>query len=190
MDTHEHTLLWRSADPPAIEHCHVRAARSGWSLEGTLVGALDERPLKITYRTACDRFWRSGMTSITAWIGTVQHMLRFGPDSTGTWLDYAHGEDLSRLAGCVDVDLGFSPATIAVILRRLNLAVGQSAEIVAAWVSFPQLVIEPRRQRYERLSETRYRCDRAGGVSAEIEVDAQGLVIDCAGAWRRVAAAP
>jgi len=167
----------------------VRGTRSGWSFDGVLLGALDDgQPLKIIYRISCDRFWRIGMMNITLWLGCEERTLRIGLAPTGEWVDYLGGSDLSRLAGCVDVDLAFSPITNTLAIRRLNLAVGQSAEIRAAWVRFPSLAVEPLPQRYERLSEMRYRYESGSGYRAELEVDAFGLVVNYPSLWQRIAA--
>jgi len=92
------------------------------------------------------------------------------------------------LADCVDVDLGISPSTNTLPIRRLNLAVGESRELTAAWVRFPELTVEPLAQRYTRLAERRYRYESiVSGFTAELEVDDLGLVINYEGIWRRVA---
>ncbi len=189
MSEREYTILWQATRPAGLEHCHVRGTRSGWSFDGVLLGALDEQPLRITYRISCDRFWRVGMVNVTRWLGRDERTLRIGLAPTGEWVDYLAGSDLSHLAGCTDVDLAFSPITNTLAIRRLNLAVGQSAEIRAAWVRFPSLAVEPLAQRYERLSEARYRYESSTGYRTELEVDSFGLVVNYPGLWQRVALA-
>jgi uncharacterized glyoxalase superfamily protein PhnB len=72
--------------------------------------------------------------------------------------------DTPRLAldGCIDVDLGFSPSTNLLPIRRLRLAVGQRAAVRAAWVRFPELTLEVLEQTYTRLSESTYLYESAG----------------------------
>lgn len=97
--------------------------------------------------------------------------------------------DAEALRGLVDVDLGFTPATNTLSLRRLAPAIGSSVDVTALWVRFPELTIEPLPQRYTRLSETRYRYESASGAFvAELEVDDLGLVVVYEGGWRRIAA--
>jgi hypothetical protein len=38
--------------------------------------------------------------------------------------------------GCLDIDLGFSPSTNLLPIRRLTLAVGEAATVRAAWLPF------------------------------------------------------
>jgi hypothetical protein len=75
-------------------------------------------------------------------------------------------------------------------IRRLAPAIGESIDVTAAWVRFPELTLEPLPQRYTRLSERRYRYESNGGAFvAELEVDDAGLVITYEGGWERVAGA-
>jgi hypothetical protein len=96
--------------------------------------------------------------------------------------------EIPAVAGCLDVDLAFTPATNILPLRRLGLAVGESREMTAAWVRFPDLSIEPLAQRYTRLDERRVRYESRGGAfTAELEVDELGLVVRYPPLWERVA---
>jgi hypothetical protein len=98
--------------------------------------------------------------------------------------------EVLSVAGCLDVDLAFTPATNILPLRRLELAVGESREVTAAWVRFPDLSVEPLAQRYTRLDERRVRYESRGGAfTAELEVDELGLVVRYPPLWERVAVA-
>ena len=82
------------------------------------------------------------------------------------------------------VDLGFSPSTNLLPIRRLRLAVGATAPIRAAWVRFPELTTEVLEQTYTRLATDRYLCQSvAGRFRRELTVDTTGLVLDCPGLW-------
>jgi hypothetical protein len=84
----------------------------------------------------------------------------------------------------VDVDLGFTPSTNLLPIRRLSLAVGAEASIRAAWLRFPGLELEPLEQVYRRESEHRYRYESGGGrFAAELEVDEFGLVARYGDYW-------
>jgi hypothetical protein len=102
----------------------------------------------------------------------------------GSWL--LAGQSIDEVEGCVDIDLGITPATNVLPIRRLNLAVGESADVVATWVRFPSLAIQPLSQRYTRLSENRYRYESDTGFTADLTVDAGGLVTTYPGGWERV----
>jgi uncharacterized protein len=98
------------------------------------------------------------------------------------------GKALADVAGCVDVDLGFSPATNTLPIRRLDLSVGSGCEVTAGWVKFPDLTVRPLRQRYTRLSAATYLYESLeSGFRAEIEVDDTGMILRYAGGWERIA---
>jgi len=107
----------------------------------------------------------------------------------GTWRAKASpqvGDELASVGSSIDVDLGMTPSTNTLPIRRLELAKGQSAELIAVWVRFPELTVEPLRQRYSRLEERRYRYESLdSGFSADLEVDELGLVTSYSGLWER-----
>ena len=77
----------------------------------------------------------------------------------------------------MDLDLNFSPSTNLLPIRRLNLEVGQQAEVKAAWLRFPSFELEPLSQVYERLNEFKYRYSSGGGdFVAELTVNKVGFV--------------
>ncbi len=88
-------------------------------------------------------------------------------------------------ARCIDLDLNFSPSTNLLPIRRLGLAIGQAAEVKAAWLRFPSFELELLPQRYRRLDETRYRYESAGGqFVADLQVNPSGFATDYPGLWQ------
>jgi hypothetical protein len=82
---------------------------------------------------------------------------------------------MGALDGAVDVDLGVTPSTNTLPIRRLGLEIGEHADLVVAWVRFPDLAVERSDQRYTRLAENTYRY-ASGSFSRDIEADDLGLV--------------
>lgn len=109
-------------------------------------------------------------------------------DAEGTADLPAPGGDPAALAGALDCDLGLSPVTnLMPILRHgLLLGVGR-AELTAAWVSVPDLRVQPDGQRYTSAGANLIRYDALdGSFSATITVDDDGLVVDYPGIARRI----
>ena len=94
---------------------------------------------------------------------------------------------MAELRGCTDIDLGCSPATNSLPIRRLRLAVGTSHTIKAAWVRFPELDVVAGAQTYTRVDEFTYRY-ASGTFEADLTVDDEGLVTSYA-EWRRTGVA-
>jgi len=112
--------------------------------------------------------------------------LALSVESRGTWRSWS--QELRDIHVYADVDLAVTPATNTLPIRRLNLQVGSSESVIAAWVKFPELTVQPLSQRYTRLAQCTYRYASNTGFSAEIVVDDLGLVTAYPGGWERIAA--
>jgi uncharacterized protein len=99
------------------------------------------------------------------------------------------GRELPEVGGCRDVDLAVTPATNTLPIRRLDLGIGMSQSVTAAWIKFPELDLQLLSQRYTRIAENIYRYDSDPGFSADIVVDDLGLVINYPGGWERIGTA-
>ena len=187
---HSRAIMWRRVmDDLSFEEARFSRGRSGVALSGSVMIAERGAPLRVDYRIVCDEAWNTRTVEVEqAWQG-VKHILRMAHDGSGRWR--RNGRDAPDLAGCTDVDLGVTPSTNALPINRLRLPIGGRGEIVAAWVRFPEFAAIPAPQSYERLAERQYRYTSAdGSFTSIIEVDGDGLPIDYAGIWRRVAEGP
>jgi len=85
------------------------------------------------------------------------------------------------------IDLSASPFTNTLPVRRCNLAIGESIDIIAAYVAFPELTLTPDPQRYTRLDALIYRYESLDSdFTRDIEVDGNGLVVNYPGLFRRL----
>lgn len=100
----------------------------------------------------------------------------------------APGGDPAALVGALDCDLGLSPVTnlMAILRNGLLSGVGQ-AELTAAWVSVPDLRVQPDGQRYTSAGTNLIQYEALdGSFSATITVDEDGLVVDYPGIASRI----
>lgn len=156
-------IVWRHLDVPGHEACRL----TGQTLQG--VAVIAEPPAALTYRVECDEGWRTRRVSVHGWIDERE----------------VHVELESRdLLGCVDIDLNFSPSTNTLPIRRLGLAVGESATVAVAWLRFPDMTLERLEQTYRRLGVFRWEY-ASGEFRADVEVDSEGLVTRYGGFWVR-----
>lgn len=179
-------VSWRRSDEVrADEHCTISLRDGGLSLVGTLLGAEEGVPIRIEYRVLTDAAGATTGVHVRALHGFAQRTLTLARDAKGAWtLD---GAPAKALRGCIDVDLGCSPSTNTLPIRRLRLAVGGSKTIQAAWVRFPELTVEKTAQTYTRLDEFTYRYG-SGTFEAELIVDEDSVVAQYA-AWERTGVA-
>ncbi|VWB11605.1 transcriptional regulator [Burkholderia lata] len=170
----------------AAEWCRLVESRSGIDLSGSVSGAIDGSPFRIDYAIACGTDWLTRSARVTRWNGTAPPRQWDIACDAGQWT--IDGVDAPALAGATDIDLGFSPSTNTLPIRRLGLAVGESAEIRTAWLRFPDVEIVRGEQRYTRTAPHVYRYE-SGAYAADIGIDEAGLVTDY-DEWRRIGAAP
>jgi hypothetical protein len=179
------TILWRRLDRPGHESTRLAPRGDGWEIAGASVFPDEGAPCRLDFRVTCDAAWRTRSARVTGWIGARLVALEVTVDAEGRWrLD---GAECPAVAGCVDIDLNWSPATNLLPIRRLGLAPGEGADVRAAWLRFPSLVLEPLDQAYRRIDSTTYRYESATGFVADLVVDASGLVLRYPGFCEAVA---
>jgi hypothetical protein len=181
MSLEQRTVVWRGLAYPSMEFFNVQQHAGGWLLTGNVVAVIDELPLRVVYEVACNQDWQTQHADLTLVTAAGERRRRLDAPGDGRWL--LADQPLGDVDGCVDIDLGISPATNLLPIRRLNLAVGESAAVVAAWVRFPSLTIQPLSQHYTRLTESSYRYESDTGFSADLTVDADGIVTTYPGGW-------
>ena len=175
-------VAWRRSDEVlADEHCTLAVRDSGLSLIGTVLGAEAGAPVRVEYRVLADGAGLTTAVHVRDLRGFDQRTLTVERSTKGAWT--VNGVLVKTLKGCTDIDLGCSPSTNTLPIRRLRLAVGASSTIQAAWVRFPGLEVVKAAQTYTRLDEFTYRY-ASGDFTAELTVDDDGLVAAYA-EWQR-----
>lgn len=179
-----HTILWRRHDFPGHEACRLVSLDAGWQLAGAVVFAYEGRACRLDYAITCDTQWLTRSATVAGWVGERTIDVQVGRDAAGRW--QLNGRGCDELTGCHDVDLNFSPATNLLPIRRLGLAVGDSAQVRAAWLRFPSFALEPLDQTYTRVEPRVYRYESGDGrFVASIRVDEVGFVTEYGEIWSR-----
>lgn len=187
------SVIWRRTDGSGTEHATLVVAEDAITLLGAVVTAEEGRPLTIRYRVECDLTWRTRSVIVdgSADSATTSALVQASSRGDGRWISTTmQGERVPLFTwnGCIDVDLGFSPITNLLPLRRLAPAIGESVDVSAAWIRFPGFGLKPLPQRYTRLAEFRYRYESFDpGYETEIDVDELGLVVRYGDVWERIA---
>lgn len=179
-------VSWRRSDEVETdEHCTLTLRDGGLSLVGTVLGAEDGAPVRIEYRVLADGAGVTTAAHVRDLRGFDQRTMTLERDAKGNWR--VDGAVVKALKGCTDVDLGCSPSTNTLPIRRLRLGVGASHKIQAAWIRFPDLTVVKAAQTYTRLDEFTYKY-ASPTFEAELVVDDDGLVAAYA-EWRRTGVA-
>lgn len=179
-------VTWRrSGETTTDDLCTMTIRDGGLSLIGTVLGADGGVPVRTEYQVFADGAGLTTAVHLRYLHGFSQRALTLKRDPKGGWT--VDGAPATKLRGCTDIDLGCSPATNTLPVRRLRMAVGTSHTIKAAWIRFPELDVTMAAQTYTRLDEFTYRY-ASGTFEAEITVDDEGLVTSSA-EWRRTGVA-
>ncbi|MGA2648472.1 MAG: putative glycolipid-binding domain-containing protein [Candidatus Sulfotelmatobacter sp.] len=186
-DDLKRAVLWESLLIDGTDYCALWHTAEGWLLKGTVVGVFkDQRPMLASYEIHCDENWLTHRVQVERTIGKDVKTINLSVENGGVWR--STGQEVREIRGCSDVDLAVTPATNTLPIRRLNLQVGSNESVIAAWVKFPELNVQPLSQRYTRLAKDIYRYESNTGFSTEIVVDDLGLVTTYPGGWERRAA--
>jgi uncharacterized protein len=202
------SLCWQRIDSVGIEHV-LLDDRSGLYARGTIVGTA---PVAYSgsYELLADQDWATARLSVSiegaGWLRSLKL-----ERAAGRWhvsageqgdldaalmhegqarADLPGAEDSNRLAGALDVDLGYSPLTNTLPIRRLGLrsaAAGTTHTLAIAWVLVPSLVVVPAKQTYTVVAPGTIRYS-SGDFSADLEVDGDGYVTHYPGLGQLVAA--
>jgi hypothetical protein len=188
-------LIWRGLDEWRTEAAEIDLTDDGIAARGIQIG-VDPVPYRLEYRLgAAARFVTRTLQVEVSGDGWGRELM-LSHDSDGSWECEASengeapadlqppGGDTDGLEVSLDCDLGFSPLTNFMPLRRHGLHQGPGdAEFVMAWVSVPDLALHVSPQRYEHV---RKNADGAvvrfideglfKGFTSELELDEDGLV--------------
>ena len=181
-----HRVVWqRVLDSKSIEHCTVAARPGDVRISGHIIAAHESRPLELAYDIRCADDWAAQTIEIAQTFDGSMRCLRMARAGSSWLID---GAPDPRLASCQEVDIGLTPSTNALAIRRLDLAVAEAGEITTAWMKLPALTVEPSHQRYERLAEHEYRYTNLdSGFTAIVTVDELALPVSYEGVWTRIA---
>lgn len=178
--------LWQWLQGTGLERFEFARAADEWILRGTILTSVGDAAAEARYEVICDRSFQTRRAIVAVRDATGKRFIHITAEN-GRW--YVNKREIETVRGAIDIDLGWSPSTNTLPIRRLSMKVGEaSGELIAAWVRFPDLTLQPLSQEYLRLSENQYRySSRAGAFVAKLQVDENGLVLDYEGFWRRAA---
>jgi uncharacterized protein len=179
-------FFWRKLDHPGHDSCRLFKLSNGWCLSGAAVFWDEGQPCHFHYEVSVDPVWRTRGAKVSGYLGRKAIDLRIRSVGVGRW--QVNGIYKKSVNGCVDVDLGFTPATNLIVLRRLALKVGQRAEAPAAYLQFPEMRLVNLPQSYLRIGRTEYEYEAPTvGYAGTLHVLPSGAVTRYPGLFEQVA---
>lgn len=198
----ERFLLWTGLEDWLHEAATAELSADGVTASGTQLGA-DPVPYRLDYRLdAAEGFVTASLEVDAVGDGWRRHLALIR-DRTGRWrCDTRHegaadlpppGGDMATLDEALDCDLGLSPLTNLMPVRRLGLHERPGAyDFLMAWVSVPDLGVRAEPQRYEHVRRDGdgavVRFSIPSGFTSDLFLDADGLVLRYPALARRVSA--
>lgn len=177
-------LTWAGTDEWRAETADVGLDEDRLSATGVQLGLTPE-PYRLDYVLETTANWITRALHVTAAGDGWRRTLHLERTPDGRW-----SSDLAGLTGAEDCDLGLSPLTNTMPIRRYRLHQEPGAvELTMAWVSVPDLRVHVSVQRYEHLRTTptgalvRF---ASGDFTADLVVDSAGFVLDYPDLARRV----
>jgi uncharacterized protein len=169
-------VRWASEEGDGVEHLAFDARDDGFFVESAVVGQRYGKRYGLYYKLLCDPRWRVTYAYLKIMGGGD---LELRGDGEGHWRD-GHGQVLSGIDGCIDIDIAATPFTNTLPIRRLQLAEGERKPITVAYISTPDLQVTRVEQAYSCIALNReYRYEGIfRNFSANMLVDEDGLVID------------
>jgi uncharacterized protein len=128
-------IAWKRVDAAGLERFDLRRDGEDWTLRGAILLVHEGVPFDARYEVRCDQAWVTRAVSVDLRGPAGDRALRLTVED-GRWS--VDGVEREVVRGCVDVDLGWSPSTNTLPIRRLDLAVGDTRAVTAAWVRFPE----------------------------------------------------
>jgi uncharacterized protein len=188
-------LTWQADDGHGFEGARLHhGAGLGFRALGRLVRADPEGEYTASYRIVVREDGTIERVSITSATGERERHLTINRTEDGYWLlDTGSGGTRAEYRGAVDVDLAGCVLFNALPIRRLGLQrEAGDHTIPMVYVTMPDLEVSLVEQHYSTVSagDPAVVEFRAGDFSAELQVDAEGVVLAYPGIATRYAPTP
>jgi uncharacterized protein len=194
-------VIWTKQDPFGVEFADIALESDHLSAAGVAIGSAPV-PYRLDYELETTAGFITTRLRVAATGQGWRRELDLRRDDAGSWTASATmkgeldlpppGGSVAGLDRALDCDLGLSPLTNSMPILRHQLQLGgELRDFQMAWVSVPDLGVRISPQRYAfvrkdaRLAIVRYQA-RDSDFTADLTVDAQGIVVDYPGIGRLI----
>jgi uncharacterized protein len=175
---------WRRLDRPGRDAALLQAHAGGWLLRGAAAFEHDLGSAVVAYEVEVDARLETTRGTLSGFLGEASIRHEILRDDSGWRLDGARVEGLKHL---VDLDFGFTPATNALQLKRIELSKGHKAEVPVAWLDLDSAALAELPQIYERRAKASYWYEAPTvPYRALLQIAPNGFVRSYPGLWRLV----
>jgi uncharacterized protein len=182
METIVATAFWRRLDTEGHDACRLIRKSDGWRLAGAAVFDHEGELCILDYVVDCDPQWRTQSARVHGSVGFEPLVFEVKSAPGGAWL--LNGAVQPKAHGLIDLDLGFTPATNLIAIRRLDPQPGAEIPAPAAYYLEFTLELGIVEQTYRRTAPDKlhYRSP-AYGYDETLTVSEIGFVTEYPGLW-------
>lgn len=180
------TYIWKSLVLGSIEYASITEQNASWKIESTVLVTSEKIPgCKIQYSIKLDKNWELDTAVIEIDELGSKKVLIIELDENKNWIINKKRDD--SFSSCTDLDLGFSPMTNTIPIRRFALKKGNSAALTACWVQFPSFKLKPLEQKYTCIDDNTYLYESGTTFKATLQVDNMKIVKNFPSVWQMIA---
>ncbi|GIO29758.1 MULTISPECIES: putative glycolipid-binding domain-containing protein [Paenibacillus] len=176
----EKSIVWKRLDDTGMEYCtHTLGERT--EIDGKVIRSEPGERSFVDYHVVCDVLGNTREAVIRYVRQENVQTMRLQKDEANRWTQ--DGIHLPEFDGFTDIDIGATPSTNLLPIRRTRLEIGESREMTAVWVRFPEFDVMPLKQMYTRLGECEYEYRSMSGYTARLRTDQEGIIREYEGEW-------
>lgn len=177
-------IVWEGTDWKSIECLSWREEDKEWTITSHITGFIEGLPFGIYYTIELDSKWQAQHFLISD-LNNPDNVIDLYSDTKGKWFD--RDEAVNALEGCMDIDITLTPFTNTLPLRRLDPEKGKRTRIEVLYVRLPEFTFEKVEQYYTKLDDNKYLFEMPEiDFKAELQVDANKMVMDYPGLFKRI----
>ncbi|MGH3072823.1 MAG: putative glycolipid-binding domain-containing protein [Gaiellaceae bacterium] len=200
MEGATRSVVWVKDDPFGVEFAEIGLARDRLTATGVAIAAVPV-PYRLDYEIEIAPGFGTARLGVVATGDGWERTLALERDEDDWSIAVSEvgrvdlpppGGDVTVIDDAADFDLGLSPVTNLIPWRRRDLLNRRGPlELTVAWVSVPDLGVQPDGQRYTYLrsegDEHLVAYEATDGTfAADIRLDRDGIAIDYPGIARRL----
>ena len=176
-------VKWRALDREGEDTCRLAQVDGGWVLLGHARFRDADGLAALDYVVRCAPDWQTLGADIAGKHGDRSISIKIERNDE-TWT--RNGTVQDAVAGAIDIDLGFTPATNLMPLRRLFARGVPKLETRSAWLRYPECDLKPLDQIYDagNSEELVSYNARQTGFSTQLCVHHSGFVTLYPGYWQ------
>jgi len=181
------SVVWEWSDRRGLEHLQLAISTEGTKAEGLVVLDAEGGVIRFRYSLFAGSNGQLQRCFVFVCAGKGNETENLAFDARSSWT--LNGRTMPGLEKCIAFDILDTPFPKTLIVRNLNLEVGQSKDIWVAHVDNRNVSITPVQQTWERLPANsqghfHYRCT-ALGIGCDYFLGDDLLVHHSLGLWGR-----